>query len=103
MPGSVQLCEDSGENFRDKNAAPFPNHPLEPAVTACLTVSPNLPADVDVVACGSTLGNLLRFIRGQDKTSRMPVEKVGNTVLLWTSDLFVNGLETSKGMAEVWQ
>ncbi|PNY26753.1 Uncharacterized protein TCAP_03321 [Tolypocladium capitatum] len=80
MPGSVQLCEDSGQYFRDKNAARFPKHPLEPAVAACLAVCPNLPADIDVVACGSTLGNLLRFVRGQGKPFRMLVEKVGNTV-----------------------
>lgn len=32
------------------------------------------------MACGSTLGNLLRFVRGQDKTFRMLVEKVHSTV-----------------------
>lgn len=32
------------------------------------------------MACGSTLGNLLRFIRGEDKQFRMLVELVGETV-----------------------
>ncbi|KAJ9242812.1 hypothetical protein DTO169E5_2983 [Paecilomyces variotii] len=35
---------------------------------------------VDIVACGSTLGNLLRFIRGKDKSFRILVEVVGTTV-----------------------
>ncbi|KND87587.1 hypothetical protein TOPH_07771 [Tolypocladium ophioglossoides CBS 100239] len=80
MPGSVQLRADGGQYFRDKNAARFPKHPLELAVAACLESSPNLPTEIEVVACGSTLGNLLRFVRGQDKPFRMLVEKVGSTV-----------------------
>ena len=63
----IQLREDSGRYYRDKNAAKFPNHPFAPAITACLASSPSVLDDVDVVACGSTLGNLLRFVRGQDK------------------------------------
>lgn len=35
---------------------------------------------VDIVACSSSLGNLLRFIRGEEKPFRILVEKVGNTV-----------------------
>jgi hypothetical protein len=42
---------------------------------------PSFPtADIDIVACGSTLGNLLRFVRGQDKSFRFAVEIIGNTV-----------------------
>jgi hypothetical protein len=36
--------------------------------------------DIDITACGSTLGNLLRFVRGQDQPFRMLVEAIGNTV-----------------------
>lgn len=36
----------------------------------------------DVFACGSTLGNLLRFVRGIDKTFRFNVEIIGETVFL---------------------
>lgn len=38
--------------------------------------------DVDVVACGSTIRNLLRFIRGEDQQFRMLVESVQGTVFL---------------------
>lgn len=49
-------------------------------MVAVLTMNPDLARKVDVVACGSTLGNLLRFIRGEDKQFRMLVELVGGTV-----------------------
>ncbi|KAK4131623.1 hypothetical protein BT67DRAFT_362345, partial [Trichocladium antarcticum] len=76
------LKEDSGSFFRDKNAARYPKHPAEPAVVASLAADPSLAADLDLFACGSTLGNLLRFVRGQDKTFRMLAYKVRNTVFL---------------------
>lgn len=53
---------------------------MEPSVLACLETDPSIPSKTDIVTCGSTLGNLLRFVRGQDKTFRMLVEKVENTV-----------------------
>lgn len=53
---------------------------MEPAVLASLEADPEIPTKTDVVACGSTIGNLLRFVRGQDKTFRMLVEKVNNTI-----------------------
>ncbi|KAJ5117792.1 hypothetical protein N7448_011424 [Penicillium atrosanguineum] len=34
----------------------------------------------DIVACGSSMGNMLRFARGSDKTFRILVEAVGDTV-----------------------
>lgn len=55
---------------------------MEPAVVTALTTSPDLSEQVDVVACSSTLGNLLRFIRGEDKQFRILVELVGSTVFL---------------------
>lgn len=36
--------------------------------------------DFDIFGCGSTLGNLLRFVRGENKPFRFTVEAVGNTV-----------------------
>lgn len=36
--------------------------------------------DIDVFACGSTLGNLLRFVRKVERPFRFTVEAVGNTV-----------------------
>lgn len=48
---------------------------------AVLAMEPHLPQELDVVACSSTLGNLLRFIRGgEDKKFRALVELVGDTV-----------------------
>ncbi|KAH7625205.1 hypothetical protein B0T09DRAFT_394048, partial [Sordaria sp. MPI-SDFR-AT-0083] len=89
-----QLREDSGTYHRDRNAARYPSHPLEPALVSYLrsntnTTKPSIstsaspipsPDKIDIVACSSTLGNLLRFVRGQDKTFRILVEKVENTV-----------------------
>jgi hypothetical protein len=48
-----------------------------------MDTKPNLATvDIDIVACGSTLGNLLRFVRGIDKAFRITLETVGNTVFL---------------------
>jgi hypothetical protein len=37
-------------------------------------------ADIEIIACGSTMGNLLRFVRGQDKPFRFDVQTIGTTV-----------------------
>lgn len=76
-----QLQEDKGIYYRDRNAACYPDHPLEPAVVSVMKMQ-NMPRRVDVFACGSTLGNLLRFVRGDGKPFRMLVEAVGKTVHL---------------------
>ncbi|KAK3315660.1 hypothetical protein B0H66DRAFT_536524 [Apodospora peruviana] len=75
-----QLSEDSGTYYRDKNAARYPKHPMEPAVVAFLDTNLALPAEVNIMACGSALGNLLRFVSGQDKLFRILVQKVNNTI-----------------------
>ncbi|KAH7487483.1 hypothetical protein FOMA001_g5612 [Fusarium oxysporum f. sp. matthiolae] len=78
-----RLPPDSGEYYRDVNAAAYPKHPLEPAIVSVMKMNPN-PIPVNIVACGSTIGNLLRFARGVDldRPFRMLVEKVGETVHL---------------------
>lgn len=54
---------------------------MQPAVEAILKQNPDYPThSVDIVACGSTLGNLLRFVRKIDREFRMLVEVVGSTV-----------------------
>lgn len=53
---------------------------MEPTVLAVLTQNPHYARENDVVACGSTLGNLLRFIRGEDKQFRFLVELVEGSV-----------------------
>ncbi|TKA81329.1 hypothetical protein B0A55_02774 [Friedmanniomyces simplex] len=76
-----QLQEDSGEYFRDQNAARFPTYPMEPAVRALLAHETDLAvSEIDIFACGSTLGSLLRFVRKVDKPFRFTVEVIGNTV-----------------------
>ncbi|OHF03872.1 geranylgeranyl pyrophosphate synthetase [Colletotrichum orchidophilum] len=80
---SILVPEDDGIYYRDKNAARFPAHPMEPAIQAVLSARPvPLTRQVDIVACGSTIGNLLRFIRGNEKPFRMLVEVVGDAVHL---------------------
>lgn len=52
-------------------------------VQAILASKPEfLLQDTDIVACGSTLGNLLRFVRSEDKPFQILVEVIGRTVFL---------------------
>ncbi|KAJ5352886.1 hypothetical protein N7452_001860 [Penicillium brevicompactum] len=77
----TQLRQDSGQYYWDSNAARHPSYPLEPMIQAILSDKPEFPLkDVDIIACGSTLGNLLRFARHDHSSFRMLVEVVGNTV-----------------------
>ncbi|KAF9883559.1 hypothetical protein FE257_003198 [Aspergillus nanangensis] len=77
----TQLRADSGIYFRDLNSARHPTYPLEPMIRAILMDKPDFSVeDLDVVACGSTLGNLLRFARGKSPSFRMLIEVIGNTV-----------------------
>ncbi|KAF3483473.1 uncharacterized protein GIQ15_02797 [Arthroderma uncinatum] len=60
-----QIKPDTGEYFRDLNAARYAAHPMQPAVQAVLHQNPVLSAsDVDIFTCASVLGNLSRFVRG---------------------------------------
>ncbi|KAL1612782.1 hypothetical protein SLS60_001011 [Paraconiothyrium brasiliense] len=78
-----RLKEDSGVYFRDSNSAKFPDYPTEPAVRALFETDPAFPTgEVDVFACGSTMGNLLRFALSVDKPFRFNVELIGSTVFL---------------------
>jgi hypothetical protein len=80
MQTQKQLKQDKGQFFRDENAARFPKHPMEPAVCAVLEEEPHFDGDeVDVFACGSTLGNLLRVVREIPIKFRFLVEIVGET------------------------
>jgi hypothetical protein len=76
-----RMKPDEGEYFRDPNSARYPHHPTEPAAQAILSSDPAFPtSDIDIVACGSTMGNLLRFVRSDGKPFRFGVEVVGNTL-----------------------
>ncbi|KAJ5771639.1 hypothetical protein N7520_002168 [Penicillium odoratum] len=77
----TQLRADSGVYFRDLNSARYPTHPLEPMIQAILVDKPDFCVrDLDIVGCGSTLGNLLRFARGKSPAFRVLIEVIGNTV-----------------------
>lgn len=88
LPEPRKLGEDAGIFYRDQNAARYPNHPMEPAAEAIMKTCPNpkqtsvSDLDIELVACSNTLGNLLRFARGDDRSFRMLVEVVGRTVHL---------------------
>ncbi|TFB00815.1 hypothetical protein CCMA1212_007438 [Trichoderma ghanense] len=76
-----QLKEDNDVYYRDNNSAFFPKHPLEPAIVSVMKMHPK-SLDVDIVGCSSTIGNLLRFVQGTERSFRMLVEVVGKTVHL---------------------
>ncbi|KAF2742813.1 hypothetical protein M011DRAFT_452333 [Sporormia fimetaria CBS 119925] len=82
-----RLKEDSGQYFRDPNAAMYPDYPMAPVVNAVLETDSEFDAArTDVFACGSTLGNLLRFARGIDKAFRFNVVVIGDTVFFMRKD-----------------
>ena len=59
----------------------YPEYPMAPVVRAIIETNPEFnSASTDLFACGSTLGNLLRFARGVDKAFRFNIEVVGETV-----------------------
>lgn len=79
----TRLNPDSEPVFRDINAARYAAHPMEPAVRSVLALKPDFDLQaLDVVGCGSTLGNLLRFVfsRSELGSFRFDVDCVGNTV-----------------------
>ncbi|KAF4975041.1 hypothetical protein FZEAL_8110 [Fusarium zealandicum] len=82
--GPRKLGWDTGCYYRDVNAASYPKHPLEPAIVSVMKMNPNSRIPVDVVACASTIGNLLRFTKGvvQDRPFRMLAELVGDKLHL---------------------
>jgi len=76
-----KLQQDSGEYFRDQNAARHPSHPIEPAARAVTAQDTFFDTQsLDIFACTSTLGNVLGCLRGDDRTFRFTVEAVGKTV-----------------------
>ncbi|KAM3507036.1 hypothetical protein MY10362_002027 [Beauveria mimosiformis] len=81
------LKQDAGIYYRDRNAAHYPDNPLEPTVEAIMKMNP--PVDdamtvrnIDIFGCASTVGELLRFVRGTQGTFRILVERLGKTVHL---------------------
>ncbi|KAL3469204.1 hypothetical protein BJX99DRAFT_268459 [Aspergillus californicus] len=78
-----RLPQDRGSYFRDQNAARYSAHVFQPALDAILHHDPKFDLHkVDLVACVSTLRNLLQFIVKPCKEFRIIVEAVGSTVFL---------------------
>jgi hypothetical protein len=81
LKDAERVNEDSGQYYRDPNAARYPQYPIAPVIQSVLDLNPDFStADTDIVACGSTMGNLLRFARGQDKSFRFDVQTIGTSV-----------------------
>ncbi|KAI9742869.1 MAG: hypothetical protein M1818_003598 [Claussenomyces sp. TS43310] len=79
--GKQQLQPDRGDVFRDINSAKHPTFPMEPAVRAIFAMQPDFDlGQVDVMACGSTMGNLLRFARSDSKPFTFDVDCINDTV-----------------------
>lgn len=54
---------------------------MEPAVKAVIAQNPQLDTgNIDVFACTSTVGSLIRFLKNDDRSFRFTVEAVGRTV-----------------------
>lgn len=81
-PRDPQLKPDSEDVFRDINAARYASYPLEPAFRSLQAMQPHYNLQtVDLVGCGSTIGNLLRFAGSKSKPFRFDVDVVGDAVL----------------------
>lgn len=85
---NMKLKADSGNYYRDANAATFEKYPLEPAVRSIFHMNPSFdPSIVDTFACGSTLGNLLRFVQGRGEPFSLTVHTIGPTAFFVRRDL----------------
>ena len=81
MPPSLE--QDSGNYFRDPNAARWPKYPMEPAIRAVFVLRPSfLATETDVVGCGNTMGNILRFVEPSDRSFVFGIEIIGGTAFL---------------------
>lgn len=77
----MKLPGDSGTVYRDINAARYPDYPMEPTVRSILALEPNFDLQaVNLVGCGSTIGNLLRFAGSLGKPFRFDADLVEDTV-----------------------
>ncbi|KIW22050.1 uncharacterized protein PV07_12555 [Cladophialophora immunda] len=83
-PATLQrLREDSGQYYRDPNAARYPRWPLAPAVQSIYALDLNFPSrEIDIFCCASIWGSLLASVRGEDRTFRFGMHRIANTVFL---------------------
>jgi hypothetical protein len=76
-----KLKPDSEDVFRDINAARYASYPLEPMIRSLQAMQAQYDLQaVDVVGCGSTLGNLLRYAGSQPKSFRFDVDVINDIV-----------------------
>ncbi|RDW66352.1 hypothetical protein BP6252_09987 [Coleophoma cylindrospora] len=76
-----KLEEDNRDAFRDQNAARYPSFPLEPMIRSVQLMQPKFDLqNIDIVGCGSTLGNLVRFSRSIAQPFRFDVDVIEDTV-----------------------
>lgn len=76
-----RLSYDQGDFYRDRNAFRYPSYPVEPMIRALDVMQlDHASGDIDVVACGNTIGNLLRFCRSLETKFSFDVEIVSSTV-----------------------
>lgn len=77
------LREDGGIYYRDVNSAHYPTFPQEPAIRAVLKLQPELDlSKINIFGCGNTIGSLLSFVKGEDRTFRFGIDLVGATLFL---------------------
>ncbi|KAL4786944.1 hypothetical protein BJX76DRAFT_345963 [Aspergillus varians] len=82
-PQAIKPPPDSGLYYRDQNAARYATHVFQPALEAILKQDAEFDfGEIDLVTCGSTLGNLRRFVAHAEKEFRLVVEAVGSAVFL---------------------
>ena len=94
---NMKLHADAGSYYRDENAATFQKYPLEPALRSIFHMNPSFdPTLVDIFACGSTLGHLLRFVQGKGEPFSFIVHTIGQTAFLIRRELspteLINGI-----------
>ncbi|QIX01541.1 hypothetical protein AMS68_007058 [Peltaster fructicola] len=88
LPHARRIRADAGTYYRDDNSARFPDYPYEPVVLSVFQMIPNFdPLSIDVAACGSTLGSLLRFVRGIGEPFSCTVQIIGQTLFIIRREL----------------
>jgi hypothetical protein len=77
---------DRGDFFRDVNAANFPTHPLAPVITSIKYLAPEKASQIDILACSSTLGHLMRMARGEERGFSFEIARLDSTVVFLRKD-----------------
>lgn len=83
LPVDIKLKPDSEPVYRDINAAHYSAYPMEPTVRSVLAMKPAFDIQgLDIVGCGSTIGNLLRCAGSQLRPFRFDLNLVGDTLFM---------------------